>query len=446
MYDFPNHIIDFSPGFFIKLHIDSIGPAFGAIVVGIVLFYTLVNYLYSHGDAVTSSIITLQFSFFLLLLGYTLYSSSTTIGRVDFWTRVSYMGFSISPIFGVTFIEAVLKRSFTKIKYLVIFNCLVCIFLVWYDNKWIITHALKDMREEVHPTMAKGMGFNLLLLYIMGALLICYIIFIRYYFKHPECRSLYWPLAAGFTGWASSGFYGALNATGIISLVDFPWVGPVIMMLASAIYQGNLLSKRSEELENVIKEKDILYEQMIHDNLTGIMNRNYLIHTLALLLDSLSFTSQEHCLLFIDLDNFKMINERFGHQGGDLMLQLVGKILNETCRKSDIPSRFGGDEFLVYLSECTEEQAIKIAKRIQDRYANEFLSIIDNVTDISPGLSIGISSSRYWNNTISEIIEQPDFAMYEAKRAGKNRIGVYVGYKCDYEAISYLAAPLIKLV
>jgi len=66
--------------------------------------------------------------------------------------------------------------------------------------------------------------------------------------------------------------------------------------------------------------------------------------------------------------------------------------------------------------------------------------------DISPGLSIGISSSRYWNNIISEVIKQPDFAMYEAKRAGKNRIGVYTGCKCDYEDVSYLAIPTIKLV
>lgn len=337
-----------------------------------------------------------------------------------------------------------MKRSYLKIKCLAVFNCLLCIVLIWTEDKWIITREL--MKNTTHPSMEKGMGFNLLLLYIMGSLLVCYILFIRYYFRHPECHPLYWSLAAGFTGWAASGLYGALNATTIIMLKDFPWVGPVIMMLASAVYQGKLLSSRSEELENVIKEKDVLYEKMIHDGLTGIMNRNYLLHTLELQLGSPAFAAQEHCLLFIDLDNFKMINERFGHQRGDIMLQLVGRILSETCRKSDIPSRFGGDEFLVYLHDCTEEQAVKIAGRIQDRYSGEFFCIIDRDTDISPGLSIGISCSRYWTGTVSEIIDRPDFAMYEAKRAGKNRIGVYTGRKGDYREDTILAMPEVKLV
>lgn len=424
MGEISNSIIEFAPGSFIKFHIDSIGPAVGAVIVGIVLIYTIVYHIYSQREAVISSIITLQFSFFLLLLGYTIYSSSTTVQSVDFWSRVSYMGLSISPIFGIRFIEAVMKRSFKKTKYAAFLLCILCIVLIWADDKWIITHTLN---YGTHPTMLKGAGFNILLVYIMGSLLICYVFFMRYYIKNPSSRSLYWPLAAGFTGWCASGVYGALNAASIIRLPDFPWVGPVVMMLMFAIFQGKLLSSRSDELENVIKEKDILYEQMIHDDLTGIMNRNFLIHALGLQLSSKSFSLQEHCLLFIDLDNFKLVNERFGHQRGDILLQMVGKILSETCRKSDIPCRFGGDEFLVYLHDCNEEQAIKIARRIQDRYLEEFQNNVECIMDITPGLSIGISSSHYWNDTLSEIIEQPDFAMYEAKRAGKNKIGVYEG-------------------
>jgi len=438
MYEYPNGSFELAPEFIIKLHVGSVGPAIASIVVLIILVYISISYFFNRKGSVMPSLITLKFSFLLLLLGYALYSSSTTTGAVDFWTRVSYMGLSIAPVFGVSFMEGVMKRSYTKIKYLAIFNCLVCIALVWLEDKYIITREVKTFP---HPTMIKGMGFNLLLVYIMGSLFACYILFIRYYIKHPESRSLYWPLAAGFTGWAASGLYGALNAASIIRLVDFPWVGPAIMMLATALYQGKLLSNRSKELENAIKEKDILYEQIIHDDLTGVLNRNYLLHTLGQHINLPSFDSVEHCLLFIDLDDFKKINENFGHLGGDALLQLVGRILKETCRRSDIPSRFGGDEFLIYLHDCTEEQAVKIAKRIQERYAEEFKGAIDHFTGVHPGLCIGISSSRYWTKTISEIIEQPDFAMYEAKRAGKNRIGIFAGNK------NFLAStPSVNLV
>ncbi|NLY18755.1 MAG: diguanylate cyclase [Clostridiaceae bacterium] len=417
---------ELQPDSVIKLSKGSIGPAIGAIVVAIILIYTIISYFYNRNVSTFLSLITLQFSFFLLLSGYALYSTSTTVAKVDFWTRISYTGLSISPLFGISFIEGVLNKSFKKTKYVTILNCLVCILLVWFEDNWIITRYAKI---TPHPTMIKGMGFNLLVLYIMGYLFTCYVIFMRHYIKNPECRSLYWPLAVGFTGWSASGLYGALNATSIIRLVDFPWVGPVIMMLASALYQGKLLFNRSKELENAIKEKDALYEQIIHDDLTGVLNRNYLMHTLGQYINHPSFDSVEHCLLFIDLDNFSMINELYGHQGGDALLKLVGRILKETCRKSDIPSRFGGDEFLLYLYDCNEEQAVKIARRIQERYAEEFYKIIDKSSNVSAGLCIGISSSRFWSKTISEIIDQPDFAMFEAKRAGKNRIGVFTGRK-----------------
>jgi len=439
MNGYSNASFELPPGTVIELSIDSIGPAMGAIVVAIVLVYTLISYFYNRNGSIIISLITLQLSFFLLLTGYALYSTSTTVARVDFWTRISYMGLSISPIFGISFIEGVVNKSFKKIKLITILICLICIALVWFDDKWIITRQVKILP---HPTMIKGVGFKLLVAYIMGYLFTCYILFMRHYFKHPESRPLLWPLAVGFSGWSASGLYGALNATSIISVVDLPWVGPVIMMLATALYQGKLLSNRSKELEKAIKEKDVLYEQIIHDDLTGVLNRNYLMHTLGQDINHPAFNSVEHCLLFIDLDNFKIINEMYGHQGGDTLLRLVGRILKETCRKSDIPSRFGGDEFLVYLNDCTEDQAVGIARRIQERYAEEFYKIIDKSMDVSAGLSIGISSSKFWTKTISEIIDQPDFAMYEAKRAGKNRIGVFAGLKND----SNDTDPAINLV
>jgi len=428
MYEYQSGAFELVPESFIKLSIDSIGPAIAAMIIFIVLIYTVAAYFYNRNGSLLPSLITLEFSFFLLLAGYTLYTSSTTVKAVDFWTRFSYMGLSISPFFGISFIKGVTNRSYKKIKLLTIINCFICIALVWFEDKWVITRRVKI---SPHPTMIKGFGFKLLLLYIMGYLFTCYIIFMWHYKKHPECRTLYWPLAVGFSGWAATGLSGVLHAIGVSVFVDIPWAGPVLMMLATAIYQGKLLSNRTRALENAIKEKDILYEKMIHDDLTGVLNRTYLVHTLGEYIAQESFDSSEHCLLFLDLDNFKEINEACGHQGGDALLRLLGKIIRETCRKTDIPARFGGDEFLVLLRDCNEEQAVNIAKRIQNRYLEESNKAIGKMIDITPGLSIGISSSCHWTRKITDIIDQPDFAMYEAKRAGKNKIGVFQGHGGD---------------
>ncbi|NJD04850.1 MAG: diguanylate cyclase [Ruminiclostridium sp.] len=435
MYSLPNSSMYLPQGFFIQINIDSIGAAIGAVIIGVFLVYSFVYYIFARKDEVTLSILFLQSSFFLFLLGYTLYTSAGTIDKVDFWSRVCYTGVSISPIFGVIFLEAVIKRTITKVKILVIFLSLSCVLLIWLDSKWIITRTLVQYQGRSHLTMVKGPAFGIYLIFIFAVLLTCYFLFIRYYIRNSACRPLYWPLAAGFTVWSVTGLYGGLNAANIIKATDVPWLGPVFMMLMFSIFQGKLLYNRGEELEKAVKEKDALYQQMIRDDLTGILSRNFIVHALKQEIDELSPSSPEHYLLFIDLDNFKAINDRLGHNEGDILLQVVGKILTNTCRKSDIPSRYGGDEFLVYLNDCTEEQAIQISRRIQEQYAEESSSVLKDCPDLSTGLSIGISSSHYWNKVFSDVIKQPDFAMYEAKQSGKNKICIFDGIKASYEIL-----------
>ena len=127
MYEYTSGAFDLPTDHVIGLSTDSIGPGVGAIIVLIILIYTSISYYYNRNGSTLTSLAILQLSFFFLLFGYAMYSTSTTVSAVDFWTRISYMGLSISPIFGISFIEVVVKRSFKRLKYITIFNCFPCI-------------------------------------------------------------------------------------------------------------------------------------------------------------------------------------------------------------------------------------------------------------------------------------------------------------------------------
>jgi diguanylate cyclase (GGDEF)-like protein len=126
--------------------------------------------------------------------------------------------------------------------------------------------------------------------------------------------------------------------------------------------------------------------------------------------------------LFIDLDRFKPINDRFGHAAGDALLTAVATRLNESVRSGDLVSRFGGDEFLVLCSKLAgQHQGMEIAERIQLALARPFE--IDGVAlSISCSIGIAFYSSNEEEIDAESLIGYADLAMYEAKRNGRARI------------------------
>lgn len=129
--------------------------------------------------------------------------------------------------------------------------------------------------------------------------------------------------------------------------------------------------------------------------------------------------SRQGALLFIDLDNFKAVNDMKGHAAGDDALKSVGRILRGLLRETDLASRTGGDEFLVWLNEIEKDQAILKAEEIQSRAAelhDEF-----GVPEKPLGFSIGVTMLDEINSA-DGLIAEADARMYEAKRGGKGRV------------------------
>lgn len=123
--------------------------------------------------------------------------------------------------------------------------------------------------------------------------------------------------------------------------------------------------------------------------------------------------------MFIDIDNFKEVNDRFGHKVGDMLLVTVSHILHVATRTTDTPARLGGDEFVILLPDTSLEEARSVATRIMDAAA-----IIDQVADepVLCTVSIGIASATREMKSVTDWLQAADTALYQAKREGKNRI------------------------
>jgi diguanylate cyclase (GGDEF)-like protein/PAS domain S-box-containing protein len=187
--------------------------------------------------------------------------------------------------------------------------------------------------------------------------------------------------------------------------------------------------------ERKILENQLLH-QAFHDPLTSLPNR-------ALFTDRvervLSRRKNEHCsLLFIDLDNFKEVNDGFGHERGDALLTAVGDRLRETLRTQDTAARLGGDEFAILLDGIwTAEEALAVGERVLTAVQAPYVFGDDQ---ISIGSSIGIAIASP-STSLGDLLRQADVAMYMAKRDGKHRCNVFHSEPATTQEESLLVAP-----
>ncbi len=157
-----------------------------------------------------------------------------------------------------------------------------------------------------------------------------------------------------------------------------------------------------------------------HDELTGLVNRAEFEARLRRLLQKSHEDGSHHALMYIDLDQFKLVNDACGHSAGDQLLQQVSKLLGEAVRSRDTLARLGGDEFGVILDHCTSEQAQRVAQQICDRM-DEFRFQHDG-RRFRIGTSIGLVAVSNAFATVAAVMQAADTSCYAAKEAGRNRV------------------------
>jgi diguanylate cyclase (GGDEF)-like protein len=156
------------------------------------------------------------------------------------------------------------------------------------------------------------------------------------------------------------------------------------------------------------------------DPLTGLFNRTFFFAAVEREIARSARSGRGFCLLMIDLDELKLINDRFGHFYGDRVLRGVGEVIRRGGRRIDTAARYGGDEFVVLLPETDPTGAFVLAEKIRQEVVEQQVAVGGSA--IHPSVSIGVVSYPDDGRTSDELMITADASMYRSKRAGRNRV------------------------
>ncbi|WP_275864689.1 diguanylate cyclase [Vibrio sp. CAU 1672] len=179
-----------------------------------------------------------------------------------------------------------------------------------------------------------------------------------------------------------------------------------------------------------VKEMEYLKYQVHHDALTGLANRTKFTSQLQQLLSSSRYLRNEFAVLFLDLDGFKQVNDSYGHDAGDTVLQVIAERLALLSGHNDMVARFSGDEFVMLVNPATADIVRQIAKEV---IASVSKPIFHKGIPLTVGISIGVKLVGPEENDPKHILAHADTAMYQAKQAGKGQ-AVFVESK-SYEGV-----------
>lgn len=201
-----------------------------------------------------------------------------------------------------------------------------------------------------------------------------------------------------------------------------------ITLANSALVETNQqLRARSHELESRTEELEkalILVEQLATtDSLTNMPNRRYFDSQLSSSFARSKRFQERLCVMLLDIDNFKRINDSLGHSAGDFVLHELAALIKWRARETDVAARLGGDEFAFLLYHCNKSDAENLANELLSKTANHIFMF--NSTAISVTLSLGIAHIEENFSTGEALVNAADKALYEAKQRGRNQMVAY---------------------
>jgi diguanylate cyclase (GGDEF)-like protein len=221
---------------------------------------------------------------------------------------------------------------------------------------------------------------------------------------------------AGFPLRCRARTIGALIALDPAPSSEIPKLPPEVMTALRTVLEGPALAldttlhlRRAEELS-------------VTDDLTSLYNSRYLNQVLRREAKRASRSGRPLSLLFLDLDGFKLVNDRHGHLCGSRALVEAASVIRSCARETDTPARFGGDEFALVLPETGSEGAVAVAERVRERIAAySFLKASDGL-DIRLTASVGVATLPDVAASAEELIKAADTAMYRVKEKGKDGV------------------------
>ncbi|MFQ5424005.1 MAG: diguanylate cyclase [Phycisphaerae bacterium] len=214
----------------------------------------------------------------------------------------------------------------------------------------------------------------------------------------------------------------------VIKHGDYLRIVPIVVEKALALLEikttnrrlGQEIALRNAELERLNAK---LRDMTTRDSLTGLYNRRHFRELLSRLYSEAQRYNTDLTCMMIDMDSFKRVNDSLGHQTGDRLLELLAAVIRESIRESDVPVRYGGDEFVVLLPRTTPDEARASAKRILGKYRSRAERLLPEFSTAT--LSIGLASRDHDQPPTAEsLVRLADEALYLAKAGGRDRIMV----------------------
>lgn len=197
--------------------------------------------------------------------------------------------------------------------------------------------------------------------------------------------------------------------------------------LAKGASRDEMLARISNLIRTKRLFEQVQYQQQklqhlaMTDQLTGLHNRHYLFEAAPQKLSEAQRHKFPVALIIVDLDKFKQINDEHGHASGDSVLKEAAQLLRKQCRKEDIVARFGGEEFVILLSHCSQQQALEKAESIRSALQNL------NPAQLTITGSFGVACSQQGTRTsFNDLFSEADTAVYQAKHNGRNRVELHV--------------------
>jgi len=196
------------------------------------------------------------------------------------------------------------------------------------------------------------------------------------------------------------------------------WLALVFASICSLLITPALGYVSLRLLKHVETEREGMRRLAIVDSLTGLFNRRYFLELVGREWSRAQRYETTGAMLMVDLDNFKGVNDRFGHLCGDAVMHAVAQALQETLRNPDVLARFGGEEFIAFLPQTDALGAIDVAERMRLRVAQLVLNWEGQAVAVT--VSVGVAALRPDHLKLDHLIRDADAAMYEAKAAGRN--------------------------
>lgn len=191
----------------------------------------------------------------------------------------------------------------------------------------------------------------------------------------------------------------------------------IVTVLALVISHSNYLARRSlfESNRKLEQANKTLNEKSQRDSLTHLYNNEYIFDKLKSKIEGVKNSNQKLSVIMIDIDNFKFINDSFGHLYGDHVIKSVAEVIQSAIRDDDVLGRYGGEEFIVILTDTCKEIAVSVAERV--RSAVEAIDF-----DKAHRITVSIGVSEYGGEDPKNLINSADINLYKAKFAGKNKV------------------------